>query len=44
MLVPPGAKIGVNAEADRARFTVSDKGIVVIGKDEKITPDSNDRG
>jgi glucose-1-phosphate adenylyltransferase len=35
--VPPGARIGVNAEEDRARgFTFSDNGIVVIGKDDLI--------
>jgi glucose-1-phosphate adenylyltransferase len=30
--IAPGAQIGVDAEADRARFTLSDGGIVVIGK------------
>jgi glucose-1-phosphate adenylyltransferase len=35
--VPRGARIGVNADEDRARgFTLSDNGIVVIGKDEII--------
>jgi glucose-1-phosphate adenylyltransferase len=36
--VPPGARIGVDPELDRARFTVSDDGVVVIGKNEKIAP------
>ena len=42
--VPDGTRIGVDADADRERFTVSDNGIVVIGKDQKIPTDSNDRG
>jgi glucose-1-phosphate adenylyltransferase len=36
--VPRGARIGVNPDHDRARgFTLSDNGIVVIGKDEVIS-------
>ena len=34
--VPPGTKIGVDHDADRERFTVSDDGVVVIGKRERI--------
>ncbi len=37
--IPRGARIGVNPAEDRARgFTISDNGIVVIGKDELIQP------
>jgi glucose-1-phosphate adenylyltransferase len=34
--VPPGAKIGVDVEADRERYTVSAGGVVVLGKGEKV--------
>ena len=34
--IAPGAQIGVDPEADRERFVVSDGGIVVIGKGAKV--------
>jgi glucose-1-phosphate adenylyltransferase len=37
VVVEPGAKIGVDTEADRARFTVSDSGVVVIPKGARVT-------
>jgi len=37
VLVPPGSMIGVDPARDRARFHVSDEGVVVIGKQDVIT-------
>jgi glucose-1-phosphate adenylyltransferase len=30
--IPPGARIGVDPEEDRRRFTISEDGVVVIAK------------
>ncbi|KOX12222.1 MULTISPECIES: glucose-1-phosphate adenylyltransferase [Micromonospora] len=38
VFVPEGAEIGVDLEKDRQRYTVSDNGVVVIGKGQKIEP------
>ncbi len=39
MVVPDGAKIGVDRAADLARgFTVSDGGVTVVGKGTTVTP------
>jgi glucose-1-phosphate adenylyltransferase len=37
VVVPPGIRIGVDAEEDRARgFTLSDNGVVVLGKGDDV--------
>ena len=38
--VPPGARIGVDPDKDRRRFHLSPKGVVAIGKGQKIPADT----
>ncbi|MDQ3642883.1 MAG: glucose-1-phosphate adenylyltransferase, partial [Actinomycetota bacterium] len=37
VVVPPGARIGCDPEADRRRFTLSPNGITVLGKGQLVT-------
>jgi glucose-1-phosphate adenylyltransferase len=37
--IPEGARIGVDHERDRQRYHVTDSGIVVVGKNEKVDPE-----
>jgi glucose-1-phosphate adenylyltransferase len=36
IIVPEGAQIGVDLDRDRKLYTVSDEGIVVIGKGQRV--------
>lgn len=38
VIVEDGAQIGVNVEQDAQRFTISEGGIVVVGKGTRVTP------
>ena len=37
VVVPPGSSIGVDPDRDRVRFTVSDGGVVAIGKQDVVS-------
>ena len=37
VVIEEGAQVGVDLDADRERFVVSDGGIVVIGKGQRVT-------
>jgi glucose-1-phosphate adenylyltransferase len=36
--IPERTEIGVDLEKDRERYTVTDSGVVVIGKGQKVVP------
>jgi glucose-1-phosphate adenylyltransferase len=38
VVVPEGARLGVDIDRDRELYTVSDNGIVVIGKGQQVLP------
>jgi glucose-1-phosphate adenylyltransferase len=38
VVVHEGAKVGVDLDRDRERYTVTDNGVVVIGKGHQVLP------
>jgi glucose-1-phosphate adenylyltransferase len=36
VVIPPGARIGIDMDRDRELYTISDAGVVCIGKNVKI--------
>jgi glucose-1-phosphate adenylyltransferase len=44
VVVEEGARIGVDAAADRARYTVSRKGIVVVAKNQRVPAEATPAG
>lgn len=38
VMIPPGSQIGVDRQADRERFFVSEEGIVVVAKGQEVLP------
>jgi glucose-1-phosphate adenylyltransferase len=38
VVVPDGTQVGVDIEHDRARYTVSPSGVVVLGKGQRVVP------
>jgi glucose-1-phosphate adenylyltransferase len=36
VVIPPGARIGVDLDRDRELYTISDAGVVCIGKNVKV--------
>jgi glucose-1-phosphate adenylyltransferase len=42
VVIPSGVRIGVDLDADRRRFAVSDAGVVVIGKGAQVPSEHPD--
>ncbi|WP_283133131.1 glucose-1-phosphate adenylyltransferase [Rhizohabitans arisaemae] len=38
VVIPDGERIGIDPEQDRRRFTVTEGGVIVIGKNDRIVP------